>query len=115
MFLPASWGTDNCWDRKPTVKTSTFKEIYFYSTPWLPVYTAFCVVGSIPFLIFTIPLGLSVSDDMVFGALVVVGGPLGDFLFRKAFKRVMLLIGNIQAVWTWPIIGVLVMIFQPLE
>jgi hypothetical protein len=97
------------------MKTSTYDEICFYSTPWLPVYTVFCVLGSIPFLIFTIPFGLSVSDDVVFGALVVVGGTLGDFVFRKVFKRIMLLIGKIQAIWTWPLIGVFVMVFQPLE
>jgi len=27
----------------------------------------------------------------------------------------MSLIGNVQAMWTWPAIGMLVMIFQPLE
>ncbi len=97
------------------MQTSTDEKIYFYSTPWLPVYTVFCVLGSIPFLIFTIPLGLSVSDDVVFGALVVVGGPLGDFVFRKVFRRIMFLIGKVQAIWTWPLIGVLVMIFHPLE
>lgn len=95
--------------------TSTYQEIYFYSTPWLPVYTVFCILGSVPLLIFTIPLGLSVSDDVVFGALVVVGGPLGDFVFRKVFKRMMFLIGRIQAIWTWPLIGVLVIVLQPLE
>lgn len=95
--------------------TPSYQKIYFYSTLWLPVYTGFCVLGSIPFLIVTIPLGLSVADDVVFGALVIVGGPLGDFAFRKVFKREMLLIANIQAIWMWPVIGVLVMILQPLE
>lgn len=97
------------------MNTSGDREIYFFSTPWLPVYTGFCILGSIPFLFVTIPLGLSVADDVVFGTLVVVGGPLGDFLFRKAFKRTMILIGKIQAIWIWPLIGILVMALQPLE
>lgn len=92
-----------------------YREIYFYSTPWLPVYTLFCILGSLPFLIFTIPLGLSAADDAVFGAFVFVGGPLGDFLFRRSFKRIMFLIGRVQAIWAWPFIGVLVIIFQPFE
>lgn len=96
-------------------ETSTYQKIYFYITPWIPVYTLFCVLGSIPFLAFTIPLGLSVANDQVFGILVTVGGPLGDFMFRKIFKRMMLLIGSVQAILVWPIIGVFVMIFQPLE
>ena len=94
---------------------SGYEVIYFYSCIWLPVYTSFCILGSILFLAITMPLGLSVADDVVFGALVVVGGPLGDFAFRKIFRRVMLLVGQVQAIWGWPIIGVLVMIFQPLE
>jgi hypothetical protein len=94
---------------------SSYEEIYFYSCIWLPVYTSFCILGSIPLLAITMPLGLSVADDVVFGALVVVGGPLGDFAFRKIFRRVMLLVGKVQIIWAWPIIGVLVMILQPLE
>ena len=95
--------------------TEDLETIYFYRTPWLPVYTLFCVLGSFPFLFLTMPLGLSVAEDMVFGALVMVGGPLGDFLFRKTIKRTMLLLGNVQAIWAWPAIGLLVMVFQPLE
>jgi hypothetical protein len=94
---------------------SSYEVIYFYSCIWLPVYTSFCILGSIPLLAITMPLGLSVADDLVFGALVVVGGPLGDFAFRKIFRRVMLLFGKIQAIWVWPIVGVLVMTLQPLE
>jgi len=39
------------------------------------------------------------------------GGPPGDSIFRGAFRN---LIGEVQAIWTWPAIGLLVMIFQPL-
>ena len=91
------------------------ESIYFYSTPLLPVYTLFCVLGSFPFLLVTFSLGLTVASDVVFGALVMVGGPFGDFLFRKVFHRTMFLIGNVQALWVWPLIGLLVMIFRPLE
>ena len=98
-----------------TNAATRYRQIYFYNTPWLPVYTAFCILGSIPFLAITLPLGLTVADDAVFGALVVVGGPLGDFVFRKLCHRVMYFIGKIQAIWIWPLIGAWVMIFQPLQ
>jgi hypothetical protein len=61
------------------------------------------------------PLGFSVADDAVFGALVIAGGPLGDAVFRKMFKKVMYLIGDLQAIWAWPAIGMVVAILRPLE
>jgi len=91
------------------------QRVYFYKTPWLPVYTAFCVLGSFPFLLVTYPLGYSVASDAVFGLLVMLGGPLGDYLFRLATKRRMYLIGEVQAMWIWPAIGLLVMLFRPFE
>lgn len=98
-----------------TTSQVQYKEVYFYNSLWLPAYTFFCVLGSFPFLIVTIPLGLTVASDTVFGALVIVGGPLGDYLFRMSFKRIMLIAGKVQAIWTWPLIGLLVMIFHPFE
>ncbi len=92
-----------------------YQPIYFYSSLLLPVYTSCCILGSVPFLAITMPLGLSVADDAVFGAIVIFGGPLGDIVFRKVYRRVMFLIGSIQAFWAWPFIGSLVMFFHPLE
>jgi len=90
-------------------------KIYFYNSPLIPVYTLFCVLGSFPFLLITFSLGLSVASDVVFGVLVALGGPLGDVFFRKIFKRDMYLVGNIQAMTLWPVVGLYVMIFRPFE
>lgn len=94
---------------------SEINKIFFYKTPWLPVYTVFCVLGSFSLLLITYPLGLSVASDVVFGLFVMAGGTLGDYLFRQIIKKHMYLIGEIQALWAWPAIGLLVVLFRPFE
>lgn len=91
------------------------RDVHLYATAWLPVYTACCVAGSVPWLAITLPLGLSVASDAVFGALVALGGPLGDLAFRWAFRRRMLLLGPVEALWVWPAIGLAVALLRPLE
>ncbi len=94
------------------------QKIYFYNPIWLPIYTTFCVIGSFPFLLITLfVFHVSVASDIVFGILVILGGPLGDIIFRRIFRKAMCFIPSvkIQAIYAWPVIGLLVMLFRPFE
>ena len=91
------------------------EKLLFHATPWTVPYTLFCVAASFPLLFVTIPAGLSVASDAVFGAFVMIGGPLGDLAFRKVFRKAMHLTPKIPLIWLWPAIGALVMIFRPFE
>lgn len=94
------------------------EKIFFYNPVWLPLYTAFCIAGSFPFLLVTwFVFHWSVASDVVFGLLVIVGGPFGDYLFRRMVKRQMYFLPNlnIPVMYAWPAIGLLVMIIRPFE
>ena len=60
---------------------------------------------------------VSVASDIVFGILVIFGGPLGDIIFRRIFRKVMYFIPavEIQAIYAWPVIGLLVIFLMPFE
>ena len=94
------------------------RKVYMYDPVWLPVYTMFCVLGSFPFLLVTVfGIGVSVTSDIVFGMLVALGGPLGDFVFRIVFKKIIYFLPkvNIELIYMWPVIGLIIIIVRPFE
>ena len=101
-------------DHKEQPTKTAAEPLVFYKTPHLLVYTCFCVLGSLPLLLISLPLGLSVADDVVFGFFVIAGGMMGDALFRKTFRKAMYFVGSIPMAWLWPVIRLIVMILQPL-
>lgn len=93
-------------------------KVYIYDPVWMPIYTACCIVGSLPFLLITaLIFGVSVASDIVFGILVILGGVLGDFAFRKLLKKVMYILPafDFPVLYTWPPIGIFIIIFRPFE
>jgi hypothetical protein len=96
----------------------TLDRVYFIHPLWMPVYTVFCVLGSLPFLLITaLVLHVSVASDVVFGFMVMAGGPLGDFLFRKALKKIMYPFPRVPVpmIYLWPLVGIVVMLLRPFE
>ena len=94
------------------------QNVYIIDPIWMPIYTIFCIVGSFPPLLFTaLIFHVSVASDIVFGSLVIIGGPLGDLIFCRVFKKTMFLLPNIsiRLIYAWPFIGLLVIIFKPFE
>lgn len=92
--------------------------VYIIDPIWMPIYTIFCIAGSFPPLLITaLIFHVSVASDMVFGSLVIIGGPLGDLIFCRVFKKSMFLLPiiNVRIIYIWPLIGLLVIIFKPFE
>jgi hypothetical protein len=49
--------------------------------------------------------------------MVMAGGPLGDFLFRKALKKIMYPFPRVPVpmIYLWPLVGIVVMLLRPFE
>lgn len=95
-----------------------FRTLYIFTSPLTPIYMLFCVLGTIVLLpISLFAFGVSVRSDVVFGILVMLGAPIGDYAFRLVFKASMLVISplKLQLIYFWPIAGLLVALFRPFE
>lgn len=67
------------------------EKVYFFSVWWL-LYLALAIIVSLLILIAILfPLGISISSDFVFGLTAMVSFLVGDYVFKKLFKKEMLM------------------------
>ena len=91
---------------KGTAKELTNEAIF--TTPMTAIYIGICVVVSIVIavLIF-LPLGYSARSDRVFGVEVMIAGVIGDWLYRRIFRRRMTVLPRVNwpAYLIWIVLG----------
>jgi hypothetical protein len=94
------------------------KTLYLFTSALTPIYFIFCVLGTLVLLpVSLFGFGVSVASDVVFGVLVMIGAPLGDFIFRRVFKASMAILPQLrwQLIHVWPFIGLFIALFRPFE
>ena len=84
---------------------------------WLGVFLAIAVPASLVLLVPGFLLGLSVSDDVVFGTYALISGALADFIIRTKFRRVLVVFERprVPFIAAWALLCLYVAVFSPFE
>jgi hypothetical protein len=79
-----------------------------FTTPMTAIYIGICVVVSIVIAVLIFwPLGYSARSDRVFGLEVMIAGVIGDWLYRRIFRRRMTVLPRVDwpAYLIWLVLG----------
>lgn len=94
------------------------EQVYFFSKFWWGLFLGLSILISLVLLLLVFfPLGLSMASDTNFGLIALSSGVIADQVFRRGFKKQMMISGKIPytILYVWVPLCLFVMIAHPLE